>query len=583
LNPGHEQALAAIRFGVSHRKGLIVISGPAGLGKTIVLRSYLKTLDQKQYKPICMGHPHITFEALVMTMLKELGVEPTSTETSGLVRELHEVLLAQSQKNTTVILFIDDAHNIPPDTLEALGTLCSLQTLNEKLLQIVLIGQPALEKLLSAERFRLLRASIALHARLEPLTKRATLWYIEHRLYCTGCTVASVFSPGALKIIARYAHGNPRSINRICDHALMAGVKSVECPISGKTAKHVVKNLDQKETVANISPYRGNALPVTTKALAMALFFGFGLKDSLDVTWPGSKDAHNASMGVFDSVRQSLVSTPRNREPQGPPTAQEKADMQESQIQPVPGQDASTQNHEFLVEEKADLTETARLLAVLLDCGRVVVGRVQPTINNPRLEDKGFSSSVFEAQLRKEFLTRTGHDLRNLASGPMPERARLLLVRLSFFMQKAVQDVQPEINKKGIGFKGFIPATFGTQVAAKFTKDTGVQLRQIGPPATAPRNPNNRPDESEERALLIVQKSHPRVGDHVVVQELPNNSVRVLLPLFYSKACLSCHGKPKGEIDISGYEKEGFKEGDLGGAISVSVPTATNSSKDRKP
>jgi general secretion pathway protein A len=136
-------------------------------------------------------------------------------------------------------------------------------------------------------------------------------------------------------------------------------------------------------------------------------------------------------------------------------------------------------------------------------------------------------------------------------------------------MQKAVQDVQPLINQKGIGFKGFIPATFGTKVAEQFSKDTGLKLRQIGPPDVAPRNPSNKPDEQEEQALRAAQKSHPRVGDHVIEQQLPNDAVRVLLPLFYKKQCLACHGKPKGDLDISGYEKEGFKEGELGGAISI--------------
>src|SRR6185503_12359134 len=163
---------------------------------------------------------------------------------------------------------------------------------------------------------------------------------------------------------------------------------------------------------------------------------------------------------------------------------------------------------EMVTTESAELAETARLLTVLLDSGRVVVGKAQPAINNPRLEHKGFSSSAFEDQLRTQFLARTGHDLRNLAPAAMPERAKPLLVRLAFFMQKAVQDVQPLINKKGIGFKGFIPATFGTSVATQCSQDTGLKLRQIGPPGVPPRNPDNKPDEQEEQALQAIQKSH---------------------------------------------------------------------------
>ena len=223
-------------------------------------------------------------------------------------------------------------------------------------------------------------------------------------------------------------------------------------------------------------------------------------------------------------------------------------------------------------EEKAELTETARLLAVLLDSGRIVVGRAQSAINNPRIEDKGFSIEVFEERLRKEFLARTGHDLRKLAPAQMPERGKVLLLRLAFFMQRSVHEAEALINKKGIGFKGFIPATFATGVAEAFSKDTGITLRQIGPPTADPRNPNNKPDEKELAALIVMQKSHPRVGDHIVEQQVEDRGLRILLPLFYSKQCLTCHGQPKGQIDISGYEKEGFKEGDIGGAISVMIP-----------
>ena len=117
----------------------------------------------------------------------------------------------------------------------------------------------------------------------------------------------------------------------------------------------------------------------------------------------------------------------------------------------VPKRDIAT-------EEEAELTETARLLAVLLDSGRIVVGRAQSAINNPRLEDKGFSIAVFEERLRKEFLARSGHDLRSLAPAQMPERAKVLLVRLAFFMQKSVHESQALINQKGIWFQRIHPS-----------------------------------------------------------------------------------------------------------------------------
>lgn len=232
--------------------------------------------------------------------------------------------------------------------------------------------------------------------------------------------------------------------------------------------------------------------------------------------------------------------------------------------------------------DPAEGTETARLLAVLLDCGRVVVGKAQAALNNPRLGDKNFSPAVFEAQLRKEFLGRTGYDIRDVGAAPMPDSAKPLLLRLTASMRHVVEEAQPLINQQGIGFKGFIPATFGTKAAQQFSRNTSVTIRQIGPPGIAPRNPGNRPDPDEQEALKAMQKSHPRMGDHIVEQTLPNGRFRVLLPLFYTKPCLSCHGKPKGEIDISGYPKEGFKEGDIGGAISVTAATRSGGAEEQR-
>jgi hypothetical protein len=316
--------------------------------------------------------------------------------------------------------------------------------------------------------------------------------------------------------------------------------------------------------------------------------------------WPPSIPGIASAINQEDSASQDLSNQPPPLPTETPKTSLEEKSGSEihPNVKPLEGIPSRQDVHQSVdskpavdsgstlvpkrdiaAEEKAELTETARLLAVLLDSGRIVVGRAQSAINNPRLEDKGFSIAVFEERLRKEFLTRTGHDLRKLAPAPMSVRAKVLLLRLAYFMQESVHEAQALINQKGIGFKGFIPATFATRVAVGFSKDTGITLRQIGPPNAAPRNPNNKPDEKEQAALLLMQKSHPRVGDHIVEQHIEDRGMRVLLPLFYNKQCLACHGQPKGQVDISGYEKEGFKEGDIGGAISVTVPIENEQSK----
>lgn len=217
-----------------------------------------------------------------------------------------------------------------------------------------------------------------------------------------------------------------------------------------------------------------------------------------------------------------------------------------------------------------DAVETGRLLAVLHDSGRVTVGANQSLINDPEKGNKGFTPEVFEKQVIEKFKERANVDLVNLKTEKVPDLAKKLLPQLVDSMKQVVADYQIVINKQGVGFKGFIPATFGTQAAAKFRAKTGVYLKQTMNP---PRNPKNTPDEFEAKVLkTFANPSYPRQGEKIVSETVDGGkALRVMLPLFYLKGCLSCHGEPKGEKDISGYMKEGGKEGDLGGAISVKI------------
>ena len=578
LSPSHKEALASIIYGIQQRKGFIAITGEVGVGKTLILRAYLKTVDSNKQKSIYIFNPRVTFEILLTTILKEFGVEPVSTQAAEMVSQLHELLIAEYRKDGTVVLVIDEAQNIPVETLEGIRMLSNLETSTEKLIQIVLVGQPELETLLDRHELRQVRERIAVRAKILPLTNKESLAYVEHRLTHASSSKRSIFSKEALDLIVTTAQGIPRRLNILCDSALITGFGYQQSTISRKIAKEVIADLSGQGSTGFWRRRSAFAFAVPLAvALPLILYLAFSMKiPSVNVSVAAPEGQGTEPISEQKATPDTIETPDARATPDARPTPDAKATPDTERIIELPVKT------EILTTEKAELIETARLLTVLLDSGRVVVGRVQPAINNPRLEDKGFSSTVFEGQLRKEFQTRTGHDLRNLAPAAMPESAKPLLVRLAYFMQKAVQDVQPLINKKGIGFKGFIPATFGTSVSERFSKDTGLKLRQIGPPGHPPRNPNNKPDSQEEQALLVIQKSHPRVGDHAVEQLLPDNAVRVLLPLFYNKQCLGCHGKPKGEVDISGYPKEGYQEGDLGGALSITLPSSKKVSKGER-
>jgi general secretion pathway protein A len=218
--------------------------------------------------------------------------------------------------------------------------------------------------------------------------------------------------------------------------------------------------------------------------------------------------------------------------------------------------------------------EAARLLAILLDTGRVVLARYQDEINDPERAAKAFGPQIFEADVVDEFARRSGGlDLRDPARLPSPSRTRELLVALLQTGTEVVRDRKAVIDQPFLGYKNLIPATWGTWTAAKFSLRTGVRLKQT---ALDFRNPANAPDALEREILTqFAAPSYPRSDLPVSMIERDGSALRLLLPLFHHQECLTCHGQPKGEIDISGYRKEGHVEGDSAGAISVSIPLVT--------
>ena len=218
-----------------------------------------------------------------------------------------------------------------------------------------------------------------------------------------------------------------------------------------------------------------------------------------------------------------------------------------------------------------DLSETARLLAILLDSGRVAIGRNQALINDPSNAQTAFTQELFVTQTTAIFKERTGHNLNDLPNASTPTMAKRLLERLLIEGKKTVESYQPVLNMKGLKYKGLIPATFGTETATRFQKWSGVYLKQTAPEHLL-RNANNKPDSFEAEHMTELRAASFQANKATVISKIDGgNSVRVLLPLFYEKACLSCHGEPKGERDISGYSKEGSREGELGGVISVKI------------
>jgi hypothetical protein len=184
--------------------------------------------------------------------------------------------------------------------------------------------------------------------------------------------------------------------------------------------------------------------------------------------------------------------------------------------------------------------------------------------------EQRLAPAVYERQLQDIFQSRSGIDLRDLESARIPAETKKLLKELVLVSKQVVVEAQAEIIRPGVGLKELIPATFGARVAGRFTERTQVRLKQT---ALAPRNPINAPDAVERTALeAFADPSYPR---EKVISEITakSGSLRLMFPLYTTRKCLDCHGDPKGELDRTGYPREGLRLGQNAGAISVVIPT----------
>lgn len=221
LSPAHKEALASIIYGVEKKKGFILIVGAVGVGKTTILRAYLEKSANDKLIKIYVFNANISYASLLRLIFRELGLTPQSTEISDMVNQLHQALINEYKQNRNVLLLIDEAQNMPIDTLENLRMLSNLETPTEKLIQIVFSAQPEFEKTLNLDELKQLKQRVAVKAVIRPLTRTEGLAYIDHRLKTAADRDAVIFTRYAKNEIVRVSQGIPRVINVICDNSLI--------------------------------------------------------------------------------------------------------------------------------------------------------------------------------------------------------------------------------------------------------------------------------------------------------------------------------------------------------------------------
>src|SRR3989442_1248925 len=240
LSPSHKAALGALVYGIEARQGFVALLGEVGLGKTTILRSYLERVDQSQLKPIYLLHANMAFRDLLNTLCQEFGLEVTTEHVAETVNRLHHVLIEEYQQGRNVVLLVDEAQHMPIETLEHLRMLSNLETSTQKLLQIILVGQPEFEAKLNDQALRQLKQRLVIRATIAPLTAEESRDYILYRLAKVSTVDEPIFTRGALQAIIKQAQGTPRVLNILCTNALMQGFGYGQRRISAAIAKDVI-------------------------------------------------------------------------------------------------------------------------------------------------------------------------------------------------------------------------------------------------------------------------------------------------------------------------------------------------------
>jgi len=239
----HKEAFALLLYGINKHFGFIELIGEVGTGKTTVLRTLLGQLNDDNYRIALIFNPSLSAVDLMRAINQEYGIPATSENVADLLGALNRFLLQENAAGRTVVLVIDEAQNLAPDVLEQIRLISNLETETDKLIQIVLAGQPELGLLLAKPELRQINQRIALRYHLKPLDREDSRTYVEHRLDIAGGKGKVSFTASAIGWIYRYSRGTPRLINMLCDRALLIGYTENARKISGRIIALAFKDI----------------------------------------------------------------------------------------------------------------------------------------------------------------------------------------------------------------------------------------------------------------------------------------------------------------------------------------------------
>ncbi len=263
FTPSALEALASLTYGIQTRKGIVLLTGEVGTGKTTLLNKLLDWLHERQAATSFIFNTQLSASDLFDCLMADFGILPASRTKGEMLLRLNRWLLERHQVGQSAVLVVDEAQNLSQQALEEIRLLTNLETSSEKLLQIVLSGQPELEEKLRHPQLRQLLQRITLRCRTSQLSLAETRGYVAERLHIAGANGEPIFSTEAIESIYDYARGIPRVINVLCEHALINAYIDQQRPVPAQLIDDVAREFEL-DRVAPSTPSASSIYPASS-------------------------------------------------------------------------------------------------------------------------------------------------------------------------------------------------------------------------------------------------------------------------------------------------------------------------------
>ena len=290
-----EEALACLTYGIQSRKGFVLLTGEVGTGKTTLINKLLEWLRLQQVATAFIFNSRLNAPQFLDYMMTDFGIPCDSRAKSQILLRLYNWLLDRYRAGETAVLIVDEAQNLSDEVLEEIRMLTNLETFTEKLLQIVLVGQPELEQRLKQPQLRQLRQRLTLRARTHSLTLEETQAYVGQRLRIAGANGQHIFDSESLLAIHRYANGIPRVVNLLCEHCLVSAFVDQQRHVTSSVVEGVARDFDLEDNTTSQLAAVPPPAPATER---------FDLLDALKTL-----------ANLAERLRQAEHETPKERKP----------------------------------------------------------------------------------------------------------------------------------------------------------------------------------------------------------------------------------------------------------------------------